>query len=152
MRILIKVYKYLKHTSIYRFHLDSLGGMNYRYSNCNTIMWLNERINRSENLPKFITYCAMEKLSFLYLLQLIHIHVYFKKLFDYSIILFTSIGAKFNYRFAGVYGFHIHEQMYYRIGTLLPDFETQFQFAQMYICDTNHELQNRYTILTIKFF
>ena len=64
---------------------------------------------------------------------------------NYSIILsFTSIGAKFNYKFARVYSFHIHEQMYYRIGTLLPDFETQFQFTQMYICDTNHELQNRY--------
>ena len=72
----------------------------------------------------------MEKLSFLYLLQLIY------------------IGAKFNYRFARVYGFHIHKQMYYRIGTLLPDFETQFQFAQMYIYNTtNHELQNRLNML-----
>ncbi|PKY59698.1 hypothetical protein RhiirA4_482672 [Rhizophagus irregularis] len=34
---------------------------------------------------------------------------------------------------AGVYTFHIHRAMYYRIGTLLPDPETQPQFAQIYI-------------------
>ena len=37
--------------------------------------------------------------------------------------------------------------MYYRIGTLLPDFETQFEFAQMYIYDINHELQNKLNVL-----
>ena len=37
--------------------------------------------------------------------------------------------------------------MYHRIGTLLPDFETQPQFAQMYIYDTDNELQNRLNVL-----
>jgi len=53
-------------------------------------MWLNEKINRSEILPKFITYYTIEKLSFLYLLQLIHIYVYFKKLFNYIILHYHS--------------------------------------------------------------
>ena len=33
--------------------------------------------------------------------------------------------------------------MYHRIGTLLPNSETPPQFAQIYIYDTDHELQNR---------
>ena len=33
--------------------------------------------------------------------------------------------------------------MYHSIGTLLPNPETQPQFAQIYIYDTDHELQNR---------
>jgi len=37
--------------------------------------------------------------------------------------------------------------MYYNICILLPDFKTQFQFAQMYIYNTNHELQNRLNVL-----
>ena len=38
--------------------------------------------------------------------------------------------------------------MYHRIGTLLPDSETQPQFAQIYIYDTNHKLQNKSKIIS----
>src|SRR5688572_32808821 len=31
----------------------TLGGMNYRCSNCNAMMWLNERTNKSDNTPEF---------------------------------------------------------------------------------------------------
>ena len=37
--------------------------------------------------------------------------------------------------------------MYHRIGSLLPDSETQPQFAQIYIYDTDHEIQNRSNIM-----
>ena len=37
--------------------------------------------------------------------------------------------------------------MYHRIGTLLPDPETQPQFFQIYIHDTDHEMQNRLNVI-----
>jgi hypothetical protein len=37
--------------------------------------------------------------------------------------------------------------MYHRIGSLLPDSETQLQFAQIYIYDTDHKIQNRSNIM-----
>ncbi|CAG8565424.1 19136_t:CDS:2 [Cetraspora pellucida] len=45
------------------------------------------------------------------------------------------------------YSFHIHSKMYHRIGTLLPDYNIRPQFAQIYIYDTEHELQNRLNIM-----
>ena len=44
-----------------------------------------------------------------------------------SALSFMSIGAKIDHQFTGtskVYTFRIHEEMYHRIGTLLPDPET----------------------------
>ena len=37
--------------------------------------------------------------------------------------------------------------MYYKIGTLLLDSETQPQFTQIYIYDIDHEIQNRSNIM-----
>jgi len=49
-----------------------------------------------------------------------------------SALSFTSIGAKIDYQITdtnSVYIFHIYGEVYYRISTLLPDSETQPQFA-----------------------
>ena len=67
-----------------------------------------------------------------------------------SALSFTSIGAKIDQQITGtggVYTFRIHGEMYHRIGSLLPDSETQPQFAQIYIYDTDHEIQNRSNIM-----
>ncbi|CAG8834095.1 22761_t:CDS:1, partial [Cetraspora pellucida] len=67
-----------------------------------------------------------------------------------SALAFTSIGAKIDPEVtgtSGIYTFRIHGEMYHRIGTLLPDIETQPQFAQIYIFDTDNELQNRLNIM-----
>ena len=37
--------------------------------------------------------------------------------------------------------------MYHRIGSLLPNSEIEPQFAQIYIYDTDHEIQNRLNIM-----
>ena len=63
-----------------------------------------------------------------------------------SALSFTSIGVNVDQEVtgtSGVYTFRIHGEMYHRIGTLLPNSETPPQFAQIYIYDTDHELQNR---------
>lgn len=67
-----------------------------------------------------------------------------------SVLAFTSIGAKIDPEVtgtSGIYTFHIHGEMYHRIGTLFPDIETQPQFAQIYIFDTDNELQNRLNLM-----
>ena len=67
-----------------------------------------------------------------------------------SALSFTSIEAKIDHQITGtngVYSFRIHGEMCHRIGTLLPDPETQPQFFQIYIHDTNHEIQNRSNVM-----
>ncbi|RIA87679.1 hypothetical protein C1645_668178, partial [Glomus cerebriforme] len=67
-----------------------------------------------------------------------------------SALSFTSIDIKIDNQItgtSGVYTFHIHGKMYYKIGTLLSDSEIQLQFTQMYIYDIDNKLQNRLNVL-----
>ena len=126
-------------------------------------MWLDERINKSVKFPEFSTCCAKGKVILPPLkkppppLDILltgtdprsrsfrqNIRMY------NSALSFTSIGANIDHQVtgtSGVYNFRIHGEMYHRIGTLLPDFEIQPQFAQIYIYDTDHEVENRLNII-----
>ncbi|CAG8803061.1 23019_t:CDS:1, partial [Gigaspora rosea] len=58
---------------------------------------------------------------------------------------FTSLGIKFDRELAnsrdGVYTYHIQGIFYHRIGSLLPEYESIPQYLQMYIWNTQYELQ-----------
>lgn len=59
---------------------------------------------------------------------------------------FTSIGGKIEKSFAagnGPSNFVISGQNYHRIGSLLPTKGEQPKFSQLYIYDTQNEVQNR---------
>lgn len=59
---------------------------------------------------------------------------------------FTSMGGKIDKSVnqgRGPYSFTLHGQNYHRIGSLLPDDGSTPKFAQLYIYDTDHEVQNR---------
>lgn len=59
---------------------------------------------------------------------------------------FTSMGGRIDHSVnqgRGPYCFKIHGQNYHRIGSLLPDEGSTPKFAQLYIYDTEHEVQNR---------
>jgi hypothetical protein len=43
----------------------------------------------------------------------------------------------------GVYTFRVHGSMHHRIGSALPEPGQSPKFLQLYIYDTDHELQNR---------
>ncbi|KAL6876350.1 hypothetical protein ACP4OV_012922 [Aristida adscensionis] len=61
-------------------------------------------------------------------------------------IAFTFMGAKIDHainRAAGPYVFKINGQVYHRIGSLLPPEGEPPQFAELYIYDTDHEIDNR---------
>ncbi len=142
----------------------TLGNMTYKCNKCEAMMWLDERVTNSVKLPVFSTCCARGKVILPSLQELPsplntlltgtdsrsctfrqNIRMY------NSALSFTSIGAKIDQQVtgtSGIYTFRIHGEMYHRIGSLLPDSETQPpQFAQIYIYDTDHEIQNRSNIM-----
>jgi len=66
-----------------------------------------------------------------------------------SMFAFTSLGAKIDTginRGPGPYVFKINGQVHHRIGSLLPDEGRPPVYAQLYIYDTENEVQNRISI------
>ncbi|KAH7857497.1 hypothetical protein Vadar_013390 [Vaccinium darrowii] len=60
---------------------------------------------------------------------------------------FTSMGVDFDEELAGgsrgVYTFRAHGAIYHRIGSLLPYSDQRPRYLQLYIYDTDHEIENR---------
>src|SRR6266542_1064739 len=142
----------------------TLGNMTYKCNKCGAMMWLDERVTNSVKLPVFSTCCARGKVILPSLQELpspLNILLtgtdsrsctFRQNIRMYnSALSFTSIGAKIDQQVtgtSGIYTFRIHGEMYHRIGSLLPDSETQPpQFAQIYIYDTDHEIQNKSNIM-----
>jgi hypothetical protein len=44
------------------------------------------------------------------------------------------------------YVFHMHGQNYHHIGTLLPEEGNQSRWAQLYIYDTEHKIENKINV------
>ena len=140
-------------------HRHTLGNMIHKCRKCGAMMWLDEKINKSARFPEFSTCCAKGKVILPPLQKLpspldilLTGNDSRSRLFKQNIrmynsaLSFTSIGVNVDQEVtgtSGVYTFRIHGEMYHRIGTLLPNSETPPQFAQIYIYDTDHELQNR---------
>ena len=140
-------------------HRHTLGNMIHKCRKCGAMMWLDEKINKSARFPEFSTCCAKGKVILPPLQKLpspldilLTGNDSRSRLFKQNIrmynsaLSFTSIGVNVDQEVtgtSGVYTFRIDGEMYHRIGTLLSNFETPSQFAQIYIYDTDHELQNR---------
>ena len=140
-------------------HRHTLGNMIHKCRKCGAMMWLDEKINKSAKFPEFSICCAKGKVILPPLQKLpspldilLTGNDSRSRLFKQNIrmynsaLSFTSIGVNVDQEVtgtSGVYTFRIHGEMYHRIGTLLPNSETPPQFAQIYIYDTDHELQNR---------
>ncbi|GJZ91429.1 ATP-dependent DNA helicase PIF1-like protein [Tanacetum coccineum] len=64
-----------------------------------------------------------------------------------SMFAFTSMGVKvddsINRKGKGPYVFHLHGQTYHSMGSLLPKEGESPKFAQLYIYDTENEVENR---------
>jgi len=67
-----------------------------------------------------------------------------------SVLAFTSVGVSIDRALAngqfGVFTYRIQGELKHQIGSLLPADGAAPKFAQMYIHDTEHELQNRLTV------
>ncbi|XP_028085778.1 uncharacterized protein LOC114286752 [Camellia sinensis] len=67
-----------------------------------------------------------------------------------SMLSFTSMGGKVDHSVSdgrGPYAFRISGENYHRIGSLLPTPGEKPKFSQLYIYDTEHELQNRLDVI-----
>ncbi|CAG8589826.1 26421_t:CDS:10, partial [Dentiscutata erythropus] len=66
-----------------------------------------------------------------------------------SLFSFTSMGTRFDKTLAnnGVYTFRVQGSVYHRIGLFLPSDNNSLQYLQLYIYDTDHEINNRLNVM-----
>jgi len=65
-----------------------------------------------------------------------------------NVLACTSFGANIEtFQGQGISNFRIHGQVYHWIGSLLPEEGHQPAFAQLYIYDSEHEIENRYNVM-----
>nr|XP_043631506.1 uncharacterized protein LOC122602955 [Erigeron canadensis] len=143
------------------FHVSylDLGPPTYLCTNCNALMWYEERCKNTklDGYPKF----ASQEGKIL-LPKLLDAPEPLKTLLDYeqpgsskfkddirtynSMFCFTSFGAKIDHSInqgRNLYTFRISGQNYHRIGSLLPVEGEQPRYAQLYFYDTANETRNR---------
>ncbi|GBC42223.2 uncharacterized protein LOC114190774 [Rhizophagus irregularis DAOM 181602=DAOM 197198] len=107
-----------------------LGQMNHRCGKCGAMMWIDETVNKSSKSPVFTICCANGKVILPLLQELPY---------PLNILLLENNPHS---RL-----FQIHGEIYHRIGTLLPNPENPPSFAQIYIYDTDHEINNRLSVI-----
>lgn len=142
--------------------LIDVGPPDYVCQNCDSIMWYEERADKSHRprIPNYSLCCQQGRVSLEKLKQPPEI---MKQLLTYgggqcaakfrdkiraynSIFAFTSMGAKIdstvNLR-PGTYVYRISGQNYHRIGGLIPEEGEPPKFAQLYVHDTQNEVEHR---------
>ena len=133
----------------------------YRCEHCNAILWCEERLNshRGTKKPSFGICCKQGKID---LPKMAHPPPYLAGLLTgegsdatnfrenirsyNSMFSFTSMGGAVDKEInkgKGPYVFRLHGQNYHHIGTLLPEEGNKPRFAQLYIYQTENEVQNR---------
>nr|GEU36318.1 uncharacterized protein [Tanacetum cinerariifolium] len=141
----------------------------YTCAHCQAKYWHGERTVRRSSItnPRFSTCCSEGKVV---LPLLFHPPPLLIELMDYSggersklfwkklkllnsMFFFTSTGGNINREIndgSGPYAFQINGHNHHRIGTLLPTHaDGRPRFAQLYIYDTEHEVDNRLYALNI---
>ncbi|KAF9591899.1 hypothetical protein IFM89_009507 [Coptis chinensis] len=148
----------------------NFGGPSSVYSHCGAILWHEERntkYKRPKN-PKFTICCQQGKVK---LSLLKEPPSFIKQLMDYNgrprsrkfrenirsyntMFAMTSMGGKIdkdiNKKGCGPYVFKLTGQKHHKIGSLLPMSGQKPRFAQLYIHDTENEVQHRVDFLKRK--
>jgi hypothetical protein len=139
----------------------NFGEPTFKCRHCNALLWYEERLgpNRRTKNPSFEICCKNEKIDLpelqeppIFLEQLLNgdnqrSRNFRKNIRSYnSMFAFTSTGGVVDKEINkghGPYVFHIHGQNYHHIGTLLLEEGNQPCWAQLYIYDTEHEIENK---------
>jgi len=139
-----------------------LGRMDQICIHCGAKYWIEEKDRNSSRVsPTFTTCCAHGKVNLpplveppSYLLNLYtssdsDANSFRKNIRRYnSVLACTSFGANLDeFQGQGISNFRIHGQVYHLIGSLLPKESHTPTFAQLYIYDTDHEIENRNNII-----
>ncbi|KAH1137286.1 hypothetical protein GYH30_027321, partial [Glycine max] len=141
---------------------SDLGDQLMQCSHCNANMWYNERVSKDKRTtnPRFSLCCGNGKVELpllqnppKYLYQLLYDHGtsdsnnYQQNIRTYNMMFaFTSVGIKFDKSINHSRGpptIRIQGQPCHRIGSMLPMPGKEPKFAQLYIFDTENEVQNR---------
>ncbi|KAL7131766.1 hypothetical protein ABFS83_12G026400 [Erythranthe nasuta] len=138
-----------------------LGDQTYECPFCGSMMWYGERIDkhRQTSMPKFGLCCMSGKVQLPKIRDVPHSlnNLVFgtdrrskhfqENVRSYNMMFsFTSLGGKVQTSInngSGPYTFLLHGQNYHLLGSLLPEEGTRPKFAQLYIFDTENEIQNR---------
>ncbi|PKC04553.1 hypothetical protein RhiirA5_248029, partial [Rhizophagus irregularis] len=139
------------------------GRMDQICTYCGAKFWMNEKDKHStQNSPSFAVCCAGGKVGLPPLLRpppyLMNLYTslepeanaFRRNVRSYnSLLACTSFGADVNGEFqrSGLSNFTIHGQVYHFIGSLLPNEGEAPKFAQLYIYDTENEMNNRLNIM-----
>jgi hypothetical protein len=139
-----------------------LGQMDQVCIHCGAKFWMEERNSSSSHASPILSICCAHGKVLLprlieppsYLLNLYTSSEpdaisFCKNIRSYNnILLCTSFGANIEkFQGQGVSNFHIHGQVYHRIGPLLPEKGHTPAFAQLYIYDSMHENKNYHKIM-----
>ncbi|XP_074296908.1 uncharacterized protein LOC141627568 [Silene latifolia] len=137
------------------------GDAEYECEKCNALMWFDERKDkrRGTRRPKFSLCCSDGKVELAFLQQPPELikslltgqhrfsNHYRENIRTYnSMFSFTSMGGKIDHSInkgKGPYTFRMGGQNCHRIGTLVPTGDARPKFCQLYIYDTEEEVQNR---------
>ncbi|KHN42445.1 hypothetical protein glysoja_033913, partial [Glycine soja] len=141
---------------------SDLGDQLMQCSHCNANMWYDERVSKDKRTtnPRFSLCCGNDKVELpllqsppKYLYQLLYDHGtsdsknYQQNIRTYNMMFaFTSAGIKFDKSINHSRGpptIRIQGQPCHRIGSMLPMPGKEPKFAQLYIFDTENEVQNR---------
>ena len=139
----------------------NFGKPTYRCEHFNAILWCEERLNshKGTKKPSFRICCKQGKIDLPkiaypppYLAGLLtgegsDATNFKENIRSYnSMFSFTSMGGAVDKEInegKGPYVFRLHGQNYHRIGSLLPEEGNKPRFAQLYIYQTENEVQNR---------
>ncbi|XP_058768606.1 uncharacterized protein LOC131642370 [Vicia villosa] len=139
-----------------------IGDQSYECAHCQACMWYQEKVNRHKitATPRFYRYCRGGKIVLPFLEQPPQVlqDLLFNNTYSDSknyqanirtynaIFSFTSPGMKFDTTYSkrgGPPTLRLQGQTCHRIGTLLPETGQPPQYAQLYIYDTDNEVEHR---------
>nr|XP_025603131.1 uncharacterized protein LOC112695132 [Arachis hypogaea]XP_025630251.1 uncharacterized protein LOC112723204 [Arachis hypogaea]XP_025674055.1 uncharacterized protein LOC112773204 [Arachis hypogaea]XP_025674064.1 uncharacterized protein LOC112773214 [Arachis hypogaea] len=146
-------------------YLD-FGNPDYQCQHCGATFWYEERLNKHchERVPKFGLCCRQGQVELPVLQQppeILHqllsgcdeksIHFQKNTRTYNSMFAFTSFGGKIDRSINHSKGpptFLLHGQNYHLMGSLLPQEGSPAKFAQLYIYDTQNEINNRTAVVS----
>ena len=154
---------------VFSGYLD-IGDPNYVCSHCSAIFWYDERLRKSVKAknPRYSVCCVNGKIQ---LAKFVDPPRLLRELFfggntkskhyqqnirSYnSMFGFTSMGGKIDSSINVGQGpsiFRLHGQNYHLIGSMMPLKDCRPKFAQLYIYDTENEVNNRISAVRYVFF
>ncbi|MCO5599595.1 hypothetical protein L7F22_053701 [Adiantum nelumboides] len=143
-------------------HVDDMGNMTCSCDFCGAHLWQREvRDGAMQSIGKYC--CRQGKISLFPLASPPDLFAkllsnndslsrgFKKNIRSYnSVMAFASLGANIDNSLmgtSGAYCFRVHGSLYHRVGSLVPHNAGPPKFAQMYVYDTDHEVQNRMNAL-----